>query len=72
MPLDAHGDDLIDRARPPVFRKDFDLAIARKPLRFDHGSNIANVDDAVSHHATIVQDVSSRHKPVANVKGKKP
>ena len=41
---------------------------SRQTLRFDGRSHGFDVDDAVAHHAAIVEDVFGRHQPVADVK----
>jgi hypothetical protein len=72
MPLDAGAQDLIHRTVPPRVGKDLDLGIAGKALRLDGTAQGLDIDDAVTHHAAIVEDVPGRHQPVADMKCEQP
>ena len=65
--FDTGAQHLLHRLSPPVIRKDFDLRIAGKALRLDGGARGFDVDDAVAHHAAVVEDVLGRHQPVADM-----
>src|SRR3954470_6406680 len=69
MPLDAGAEHLIHRLGPPVVGKNLDLGIAAKTLRLDGGADALDVDDAVAHHAAVVEDIFGWHQPVADVEG---
>src|SRR5271165_6049433 len=69
MALDAGFENFVDRARPPVFRKNLNLAITCETLGFDHFADRRNCNDAVAHHAPVVEQVLRRNEPVANVEG---
>src|ERR1700751_1756479 len=71
MPLDAGAQDLIHRPIPPVVGEYLDLGIAGIALRLYCGADRAGVDDAVAHHAAVVENVLGRHQPVAAREGKK-
>src|SRR5262245_21289710 len=66
MPLDTNLQKLVHGPCPPVIREDFDLGIAGKALRLDRRSHRCDVDDAIAHHAVVVENVLGRHQPVAD------
>ncbi|KAH2825287.1 hypothetical protein KXV85_011128, partial [Aspergillus fumigatus] len=55
VPLDAGAEHFVHRPAPPVVGKDLDLGIAGKTLRLDGGADALDVDDAVAHHAAVVE-----------------
>ena len=56
-------------AGPPVVRKDLDLLHPAIAGGLDHRADRAKIDDAVAHHAAVVEHVAGRHQPVADVVG---
>src|SRR5581483_3602121 len=66
---DARIEHVIRRARPPAVREDFDLDGPGVARRLHECPNLAQLDDAVAHHAAIVEEVAGRHEPVADVVG---
>ena len=72
MALDAGRQYMIHRLAPPVMGKNFDFGIARKAFYLDSFAYRFNIDDAVSHHAAIIEHVGGRHQPVADMKGQQP
>lgn len=50
----------------------FDFAQAVVASCFDGSADAWQIDDAIAHHAAIVQQVLRRHQPVANVMGEQP
>src|SRR5580704_19138555 len=68
--LDAGGEDLLGRALPPSLgREDLDLAEAGIAGGLDPAAQAAQIDDAVAHHAAVVEQVARRHQPVADMEG---
>src|SRR5205823_359426 len=58
-----------DRAFPPVGgREDLDLDEARIAGCLNIPADGGNIDDAVAHHAAVVEDVPCRKQPVADMK----
>src|SRR4029453_6324407 len=55
VPLDAGLQHLIHLPAPPVARKNLDFGIAGKSLRLDCGAERFDVDDAIAHHAAIIE-----------------
>src|SRR5215469_5806456 len=72
VPLDANAQDLVHRLVPPGVGKDLDLGIATKTLRLYRSADRTDVDDAVAHHAAVVENVLGRHQPVTDVEGEQP
>src|SRR5690606_36337784 len=63
-------EDLVAGALPPVFGgEDFHFLGAVVPGGFDHGADGFEVDDAVAHHAAVVEHVAGGHHPVADMVG---
>src|SRR5262245_39593522 len=68
--LDACPQHLVAGTRPPVGGgKDLDLLRTAIAGRFDPAADARKIDDAVSHHAAVEEEVAGRHQPVADVVG---
>src|SRR6266849_11004857 len=68
--LDAGGEHFLGRAPPPILgREDLDLAESVIAGGLDPAADAAQIDDAVAHHAAIVEQVAGRHQPVADMEG---
>ena len=62
MALDAHAQHLVGIALPPVLRgQDFDLAVTAIARVLHHGADRAQVDDAITHHAAVEEEIRGRH-----------
>ena len=68
MAFDAGPQNLIDRLCPPVVGENLDFGVTGKALRLDRAAHRSDIDHAVAHHAAVVENVSGRHQPVADVK----
>src|SRR6266851_10460721 len=68
--VDAGGEHVLGRALPPILgREDLDLAEPGIAGGLDPAADAAQIDDAVAHHAAVVEQVARRHQPVAEVEG---
>src|SRR5216684_8492696 len=68
--LDAGREHLLGRAPPPILgREDLDLAEPGIAGGLDPAADAAQIDDAVAHHAAVVEQVARRHQPVADMEG---
>jgi hypothetical protein len=69
MPLNTRREYFVTRCLPPsVGGKDLHLARTRKSGLLYPPADLANIDDAVAHHAAIEQKVFGRYKPVTHMK----
>lgn len=70
MPVDASLQNVCTRPLPPIqFGKYVDFAITIVASLFDASSNFSELDDAVAHHPSVVQQVSGGRQAVTNVIG---
>ena len=67
VPLLAGRQHFIAVAFPPAGRKNLHLVHASITGGLDPGANQRNIDHPVAHHAPVIQQISGRHQPVANV-----
>src|SRR5437879_2587375 len=71
MPLDADTQDLVGIALPPILgRKNFHVAMAGIAGVLHHGAQAAQLNDTVSRHAAIENEIAGGHEPIADVIGK--
>src|SRR5262245_20352860 len=68
--LDAGLEHLVAGTCPPVGGgKDLHLLWTAVAGRLDPAADPREIDDAVTHHAAIEQEVARRHQPVADMMG---
>ena len=57
--------------RPPAIGEDFYFVEAGKPGCLDHGTDTAKVDATFAHEPPIIEEISGRSHPVAEMEGEK-
>ena len=71
MPLDADAQDLVRIALPPILGgENLHVAMAAIAGVLHHGAQAAELNDAVSRHAAIENQIARRHEPIADMIGK--
>src|SRR5436190_21623623 len=71
--LDASAQHLVRVAPPPVeLGEDLHFLEAGVAGALGPAADARQVDDAVAHHAAVVEEIARRHEPVADVIGEHP
>src|SRR5712671_8086839 len=65
--LHRDREHLVAGAAPPALGKNLDLLDAAIAGSLDHAADGGKIDDAVAHHAAVVEHVTGRHQPVADM-----
>src|SRR5688572_15914627 len=66
--LDTGAQNFVAWPGPPVARKNLDFAVTVVTGSLDPASDTTDVDNAIAHHAAVIEQIARRHEPVANVK----
>ena len=68
----THVSSTSSARRPTSVGEDLDLGAACVAGGLHETSHLLQLDDAVAHHAAVVEQVARRHQPVADVIGEQP
>src|SRR5262245_2546005 len=69
---DAGIEYLLGGLTPPVIGENLDFRRPGVARRLDPAADFLQLDDAITHHAAIVEEIAGRQQPVTDVVGQQP